>query len=185
MSLTCLWVVSRQVASRHVASLHVTSRHVMSCHVLSYPVMSCHVMAWHGMAWHGMAWPTTSRHVPSRPVPSRLMSCHVMSSCQVVSRHLGSEGFLFLSGDLGAGPCLPDALCPWDWRREGSLCRGDSRWACRVRCAVPLGLGWIGAVWWECYVAVPWGLVGGASCPMRCAVGIGRRMCGAAFVIGG
>ena len=31
----------------------------------------------------------------------------------------------------------------------------------------------IGVVWAEICVAVPWGLLVGRSCPMRCAVGIG------------
>ena len=78
---------------------------------------------------------------------------------------------------------VPDALCRCDWPA-----------ASRVRCAAPLGLAWNGAVWWECYVTgdslCHWdwrgselsggsvatlyiGLVGGASCPMRCAVRIG------------
>ena len=38
---------------------------------------------------------------------------------------------------------------------------------------MPLGLAWMGVVWAEICVAVPWGLVVGVSCSMRCAVGIG------------
>ena len=81
-----------------------------------------------------------------------------------------SEGFWFLSGGLGAGPCsglgnafvhgretflkrlrdvceVPDVLCPYNCPVSGlsggsvtSLCRGDWSAASRVRCAVPLGL---------------------------------------------
>ena len=74
-----------------------------------------------------------------------------------------SEGFSFLSGGLGAGPCsfrlemgpfmdvhsrdVPDALCPYDWRGSASCgrrfvlrCRGDFRGGRCVGGAVPLGV---------------------------------------------
>ena len=42
-----------------------------------------------------------------------------------------------------------------------------------ARCAVPQGLAWMGVVRVEICVALPWGLVVGASCPIRCAFRIG------------
>ena len=47
-----------------------------------------------------------------------------------------------------------------------------------ARCAVLLRLAWIGVVWAEISVAVPWGLVGGVfcwACVVLCAVGISRE----------
>ena len=42
-----------------------------------------------------------------------------------------------------------------------------------ARCAVPLGLACIGAVWWQCHLAVSRGLVVGVSCGWRSSIVIG------------
>ena len=79
-----------------------------------------------------------------------------------------SDGFSFLSGGLGAGPCFVPTLEMIS--RTFAQDRARSRFA---RCAVPVGLACIGAVSWHCHRALPWGLGVGALCSMRWAVEIG------------
>ena len=70
-----------------------------------------------------------------------------------------SEGFLFLTGGFGGGtvfvPILEMISRAFVHVRARSFC---------ARCAVPLGLACIGAAWWQCHLAVPWGLAGTAWC---------------------
>ena len=79
---------------------------------------------------------------------------------------------LLLSGGLGAGPC---SFRFWDCARSQSFTpvngRARSRTFAICPMRVPLGFAWTGSA--EICVAVPWGLVVGVSCPMRCALVIG------------
>ena len=78
-----------------------------------------------------------------------------------------SDGFLFLSGGSGGGTVFVSVLemVP----RTPASDRARSRCA---RCAVPVGLACVGTVWWQCHLAVPWGLLVGVSRVWRCGVWI-------------
>ena len=166
-------LMSRHVMSSHVLSCHVTSCHVMSCHVMSCHVMSCHLTS--VMSCHLTS--VMSRHVTS---------CHVMS-CHVMSRHLARESCsrIFLPSLLNS------SITAAGWPRRGFRNRGpvresgsERRSRCGAACAasVCVGLVRIFSTWasfcvagcgnracWRCAGSVP------ATCPRRCAVGIGFR----------
>ena len=79
-----------------------------------------------------------------------------------------SEWFLVFEWGSGGGT----VFVPVSGMRAFTVVHARSR-SRGARCAVPLGLAWMGVVRTEICAAVPWGLVVGVLCPIRCALRIG------------